>query len=221
MADPTLPPLAGGYMEQLRLRQKAYEQAKARLTHQSQSLFTSTGFTGTYNQGTGHFDNVGVDPNNPTGGYQQLRHGEVGQLEGLEEQQAQTGFTGGLAGRARNQMRYQHGVQDSGFMRSLMDSLGGVEDSYQENETSWNQDHASILNDFTTAAAGDPANFTPAAPSGPLPTAGGAAKAFQWGGKTWNLNTPGQKAAFMKWMRAHGGNYDTWAKTHAVSASLK
>lgn len=131
------------YSQLIALAQKAYKQAVAEFGLQRSQLLQQYGYTGQIDPATGLVKNLGVDPNNPYGLYQQTLHGYGQAAEGLKEQMASRGIRGGLANQAMDQQKYGFGKDTSTLAQQLQQSLLGV----QEQQTqAYFQEQTSIVN---------------------------------------------------------------------------
>ena len=159
-------PFIGQTLEELARRQRAYERAQAMLAQQESGIWNQYGLIGQYENG--HLTNLGADPNNPTGLYQQMGHAHAGTLSDLQESNRMRGFTGGLLGQQEQDVRYEQGAEQADFMRSLTDNLGGIFAARQDNSAQYEEDKANIWHQALLDAM-ENGDFTPVKTPAPGP----------------------------------------------------
>jgi hypothetical protein len=169
------------------LAKTAYQKSLARLQDLQGTRLNQAGFEGDINAETGVVQNIRASQTNQHGDFQQLNRSQAQGFEGARNQGISRGLGtgGGLAAQLQNEQRYQSGLQDANFGRSLTGDLAG----YQDQLTQAAQQRNSALYQAELAAAqaaqqnGDwsPTNYsgmdqTPygdTTPSAPPVTAGG------------------------------------------------
>lgn len=154
-------PGAANYAQAQLLANTAYGNAMARLKQQRGNTLLKYGYR--QNQAGGYE----VDPNNEYGSYQQLLKGEAGADEGLQRNQAASGWGGssGFLGAQREGLDYQKGAEQASLGQDLSGQLTDL--SGQEQEAAYTRD-ASLYQAQLDAAqqAINDQNFNPGDYSG-------------------------------------------------------
>lgn len=211
-----IPGLAG-YAGAAELANKAYNNAMARYQQQRSDTLLKYGYKQDASGG------LSVDANNEYGGYQQMLRNESGQTHGVERAQAASGWgtDSGYLGAQRENLSYAQGAEQGQLGQELAGNLSGINQGeqqaafdknaalYQAEETA--TQNALAQQQFNPANA--PSTVDPNDPYAPVKKAVAAANGkVKWGGKTMGRDQ------LKSWLKAHGGNYATWAKQHPAAA---
>ena len=201
-------PGLSGYAGAAQLANQAYTNAMARYTRQRSDTLLKYG----YSQGAD--GSLGVDANNPYGGYQQMLKNEAGQTQGLERAQAGSGWGGssGYLGAQRENLQYAQGGEQAQLGQAITGDLAGISEG--EQEASYNK-NAALYQGQENAAQQAIQNqqYNPGAAADPVSQAAAAAKGVvQWGGQQMN------KAQLTSWLKGHGSTLAAWRKNHPAAA---
>ena len=110
-----------------------YKKALAQFNQQRQNTMTQYGYVGDTNQDTGVVSNMRVDPTNPYGIYQSLRHNNAMQYASLRDQAFDRGLGGkGLGAQGVAEARFGWGSADAAMAQALQQTLSGFDRGQQD-----------------------------------------------------------------------------------------
>ena len=133
-------PGAPGYEQANLLARRAYDNAMARLQQRRSQSMLHYGYTRDA-QG-----NLGVDPNNEYGAYQQMLRGENQQSHRLDRAQRASGWGGGgYLGAQMDELQHQQGGEQAQLGEAFTNELAGI--SQQEQEAAYGRDQALFQNE--------------------------------------------------------------------------
>ena len=200
-------PFMGQTLEEIAARRRAFEMAMNQLAAEQGQIYNRYGLAGHYDA-SGALTGLGADPGNPTGLYQQMRRGEAGDLQNLEEAQAQRGFTGGLLGQQTQNLRYNQHVGDVNFLQDVMSQLGNVQNAKEQATFGYNDDVRHLLQGAALDAIKN-RDFTPVSvPARHVP------KRVHMYAKSYKTFTPGQRALLKAKLKKHGDTMKDFRHKH-------
>ncbi len=110
-----------------------YKKALATFNQQRQNTLTQYGYQGDTNADTGVVSNMRVDPTNPYGIYQTLRHNNAMQYSSLRDQAFDRGLGGrGLGAQGVAEARFGWGSADAAMAQALQQTLTGFDRGQQD-----------------------------------------------------------------------------------------
>lgn len=110
-----------------------YKKALAQFNQQRQNTMTQYGYVGDTSQDTGVVSNMRVDPTNPYGIYQSLRHNNAMQYTQLRDQAFDRGLGGkGLGAQGVAEARFGWGSADAAMAQALQQTLSGFDRGQQD-----------------------------------------------------------------------------------------